>query len=75
MMTEDKKQLLIDNTAGDIAPCTVNIKYRHAVHCLKADPEYGRRITEAMGLDMDKVKKLADLSNDDLNKATLSANM
>ena len=75
VMTDSQKQTLIDNTAGDIAPCTVNIKYRHAVHCLKADPEYGRRFALAAGLDMDKVKKLAELSNDDLNKATLSANM
>jgi len=75
VMTEDKKQLLVENTAADIAPVTVNVKYRHAVHCLKADPEYGRRITEALGLSMDKVKELAQLSNDGLIRATLSDNM
>jgi catalase len=75
VMTEDKKQILIDNTAGDIAPCTVNIKYRHAVHCLKADPEYGRRMVEALGLDAAKAAELAALTNDALNRATLSPDM
>ena len=33
VLEEDKKEILIQNTAADIAPCTVNIKYRHAAHC------------------------------------------
>ena len=49
VMTEDKRKLLIDNTAGDMAPVTENIKYRHAVHCLLADEEYGKRMTKALG--------------------------
>lgn len=71
LMTEDKRKLLIKNTAADIAPVTDNIKYRHAVHCFHADPEYGERITEAMGLDFDKVKELSKLDNDGLIQATL----
>ena len=75
VMNEKQKSTLITNTAGDIAQCTVNIKYRHAVHCLKADPEYGQRFAKAAGLDMAKVKELARLTNDQLNKATLSPDM
>ncbi len=71
ILKEDKKALLIGNTATDIAPCTMNIKYRHAVHCLKADPEYGQRMVAALGLDAAKVTALAKLSNDELNKATI----
>ncbi len=59
VMTEYKKQILIENTAGDMASVTENIKYRHAVHCYLADPEYGERFTEAAGLCMDKVKELS----------------
>lgn len=70
VMTEDKKQILIDNTAGNIAPCTENIKYRHAVHCYHADHEYGERFTKAAGLDLDKVIELSKLSNWELNKQT-----
>ena len=73
VLTEDKKEILIQNTAGDIAGVTPNIKYRHAVHCYLADPEYGKRFTEAAGLSMDKVIELSKLDNNDLIQATLSS--
>ena len=71
ILKEDKKQLLIENTAGDIAPATDNIKYRHAVHCYWADEEYGERVTEAMGLSIDKVRELAKLDLNGLAEATM----
>ncbi|NLT48127.1 MAG: hypothetical protein GXX92_06885, partial [Clostridiales bacterium] len=71
VLTEDKKELLIQNTAGDIAPCTENIKYRHAAHCYLADGEYGKRFAEAAGLDLDKVIKLSRLNNKELIAATI----
>lgn len=70
LMTEDKKALLVKNTAGNIAPVTENVKYRHAVHCYLADEEYGRRITEAIGLDMNKVIELSKLDHKGLAVAT-----
>ncbi|GHU75967.1 catalase [Clostridia bacterium] len=72
ILAEDKKQLLIGNTATDIAPVTENIKYRHAVHCFLADPEYGERMTKALGLNFAKVMELSKLSHDQLNQATIS---
>jgi catalase len=75
VLTEDKKQILIENTAGDMASVTENIKYRHAVHCYLADPEYGERFTEAAGLCMDKVKELSKLDNNGLIQATLLSTM
>ncbi len=75
LMTEDKRALLIENTARNIAPVTDNVKYRHAVHCFLADEEYGRRITEAIGLDFEKVKTLSKLSNAELIQATLKSGM
>ena len=74
VLTEDKKELLIHNTAADIAPVTENIKYRHAVYCYLADPEYGERASAAMGLDLAKVIELSKLCNDDLNRATTPKN-
>ncbi|MEG1427629.1 MAG: catalase, partial [Oscillospiraceae bacterium] len=70
LMTEEKKQLLIENTARNIAPVTENVKYRHAVHCYLADKEYGERITAAIGLQLEKVKELSKLDMDELRKAT-----
>ncbi|MEG0369026.1 MAG: catalase-related domain-containing protein, partial [Hungatella sp.] len=73
LMTEDKRQLLIDNTARNIASVTDNIKYRHAVHCYWADPEYGTRMTAAMGLDPVKMMDLAKGDHKSLIAATLKA--
>lgn len=73
LLAEDKKRLLIENTARDIAPVTKNVKYRHATHCYHADTEYGTRIAEALGLKLDTVKKLAKMSNRELIEATLDA--
>ncbi|MEG0292457.1 MAG: catalase [Anaerovoracaceae bacterium] len=70
LMDDAAKDALINNTAGDIAPVTENVKYRHAVHCYLADKDYGMRITEAIGLDLDKVIELSKLSHSELAKAT-----
>ncbi|MEG0035340.1 MAG: catalase, partial [Oscillospiraceae bacterium] len=70
LMTEDKKQLLIHNTACDIAPVDEKIKYRHAVHCYLADEDYGRRIADALKLSFDKVKQMSALTNAELLAAT-----
>ena len=70
LMTEDKRAILIDNTARNIAPVTENIKFRHAVHGYLADKEYGERLSRAMGIDFRKVVKLSKLSNSELNEAT-----
>ena len=71
LLAEDKKQILIDNTAADIESVTENIKYRHAVHCYLADHEYGERFAKAAGLNMDKVIELSKLDNDSLNRVTI----
>ncbi|MEG0620097.1 MAG: catalase-related domain-containing protein, partial [Raoultibacter sp.] len=70
LMEEDKKAVLIANTAADIAPVTENIKLRHAAHCYKADVDYGTRLAEAMGVDAAKVAQLAELSHEELMAAT-----
>lgn len=71
LMTEDKRALLIENTARNIAPVTENIKYRHAAHAYLADVEYGERLAEAMGLSLDHVVELSKLSHLELMNATL----
>ena len=69
-MTEDKRRWRISNTAADIMPVTDNIKYRHAAHCYLADTEYGTRITDALHLSIDEVKRLASLSEKERLEAT-----
>ncbi|MCL1880044.1 MAG: catalase [Actinomycetia bacterium] len=74
LMTEDKRVLLIKNTAANIAPVTENIKYRHAAHCYLADEEYGQRIAEALGLTQSRVVELAKMSREERLMATSAAN-
>lgn len=71
LMTEDKRALLIDNTARNIESVTDNIKYRHLAHCYLADQEYGDRLVKALGLDAGRAQELSKLSNADLIKATI----
>lgn len=70
LIAEDKKDMLIKNTAADMATVTENVKYRHAVHCYHADKEYGKRITKALKLNMNRVKELSKLDNNGLIEAT-----
>lgn len=71
ILSEDKRQLLIGNTARNIDSVTENIKYRHAVHCYWADKEYGERMTKALNLDLDRVIALAKGDQTALIKATI----
>lgn len=72
LMTEDKRALLIENTARDIASVTENVKYRHAAHCYLADKEYGTRLAEALGLDLWKVADLSEMTHEARLEATSS---
>ena len=69
-MTEDKRNILIANTAEDMMPVSENIKYRHAAHCYLADREYGTRLAKAMGIDITEVEKLAAMSETERLAAT-----
>lgn len=71
LMTEEKKRLLIENTARNIDGVTQNVQMRHAVHCYLADHDYGTRIAQALGLDLKKVEELSKLSNQALLDATM----
>ena len=73
LLTEEKRRLLIANTAADILPVTNNVKYRHAAHCYLADEEYGSRLTEALHLDLTWVKHLAGLTEEERLRITAEA--
>lgn len=74
LMTEDKRMLLINNTAANIASVTDNIKYRHAAHCYLADKEYGERIATALDLNLEKVVELSKMDRKERLTATSAAN-
>ena len=53
-------------------PVTDNIKYRHAAHCYLADEEYGKRLADALKLDIAKVMRLAAMSEKERLEATVT---
>ncbi|MGF7011159.1 catalase [Lachnospiraceae bacterium PF1-22] len=73
LMTSDKKDLLIENTVRNMDGVTANIRLRHAAHCYLADKEYGTRIAEGLGLSLEEVIRLAEMSHKERMKATMLA--
>jgi catalase len=71
IMNEEEKEALIGNTARNIATCSENIKYRHAVHCYWADKDYGERMIKALKLDKKTVLELAKGNHKELINQTL----
>lgn len=55
LMTDEKKQLLFNNTAAEVGQADKFIQVRHIRNCFKADPAYGEGVAKALGLTMDEV--------------------
>ncbi|MFB4163982.1 catalase [Alteribacillus sp. JSM 102045] len=53
LMSDDEKDRLINAVVGHMKPVKKDeIKLRQIKHFYKADPEYGRRVAEGLGLDV-----------------------
>ncbi|MDR3344627.1 MAG: catalase [Oscillospiraceae bacterium] len=74
LMSEEQKQALADNTNANMCQnnisVSMNVRYRHAAHCCLADADYGARIANCMGLDLQKVQALSQLSHAELMAQT-----
>jgi catalase len=52
LFTPHERQLLFENTARSIGPARRFIQLRHIRNCYHADPEYGKGVAEALGIDL-----------------------
>ena len=50
LMTPAEQQRLIDNIVGSMTSVPEEIQRRQIDHFTKADPDYGRRVAEGLGL-------------------------
>jgi catalase len=57
LMTPEQKKVLFENTARSIAEAPEMVKIRHIGNCLKADPDYGKGVADAIGIPPDKAAK------------------
>lgn len=54
-MTDEQKLVLFENTARNMGDSTMQIKHRHIRNCYAADPEYGKGVAKALGIDIENV--------------------
>lgn len=56
LMSDEKKKLLIENTARNMDGVTKEVKIRHIKNCLQADKAYGEGLAQAMSISLSDVK-------------------
>lgn len=69
-MSDYDRANLIKNIVGHIKNASQRIQYRQSAVFYKANPEYGTRVAEGLGLDVEKVKSLAAMTQEERAKAT-----
>jgi len=70
VMSDQDRTNLIGNIADHLGKAQKRIQLRQNALFFKADPDYGRRVAEAIKLDIKEVEKLAGMSQDQRVKAT-----
>jgi catalase len=70
VMTDTDRDHLIGNIVAHLGGAQKRIQLRQAAIFFKADPDYGRRVAEGLGLDTAEVERLAAMSQEQRVKAT-----
>jgi len=55
LMTAEQQQVLFENTAGEVGGAERFIQERHISNCYKADPEYGKGVANALGININDI--------------------
>ncbi len=61
LQTPEQQERLFENTAAEMNGTTTRTKHRHIFNCYQADPDYGKGVAKALGIDINDV----DLENGD----------
>lgn len=70
VMTDEDREHLVGNIVAHLGAAQRRIQLRQAALFYKADPDFGRRVAEGLGLEIGEVKRLAAMSNQERAKAT-----
>lgn len=70
-LDDNEKAHLIYNITKSLSQATSNLQYRQTALFYKADAVLGELLSESLGLDFDKVKQLAAMTQEERVKATL----
>lgn len=70
VMTAQDRDNLISNIVDHLSGAIKRIQYRQTAIFYKADPDYGKRVADGVGLDINEVERLAELSTEERAEAT-----
>ena len=70
VMTDKDRDHLVGNIVDHLKGAQKRIQLRQTAIFYKADPEYGSRVAEGLGLKTNEVERLAGMSDDERAKAT-----
>jgi catalase len=70
VMTDTDRDHLIDNIVSHLGKAQKRIQMRQAAVFFKADPDYGRRVADGLGLDSREVERLAKMTQEERATAT-----
>ncbi len=70
VMTDEDRAHLVGNIVAHLGHAQKRIQLRQTALFFKADPQYGRRVAEGLGLDVKEIERLAKMSQEDRAKAT-----
>ncbi len=70
VMTEQDRKNLVGNIVDHLGGAQKRIQLRQTALFFKADPDYGRRVAQGLGLELAEVERLAGMSPEERAKAT-----
>lgn len=70
VMTDTDRERLIGNITAHLKNAQKRLQLRQTALFHKADAEYGTRVAQGLGLDIEAVKKLAEMTAEERAKAT-----
>ncbi len=71
VMSPTERKHLVKNIVSHLKNAQKRLQFRQTAIFYKADSDYGQRVAEGLGIDLQQVKKLAAMSQEDRVKATL----
>ncbi len=55
LQSPEQQQRIFQNTSNEMQGTTDEVKHRHIRNCYKADPDYGKGVADALGIDINSV--------------------
>jgi catalase len=71
VLSDQDKTNLVDNIVTHLCNAQKRLQLRQSAVFYKAHPEYGTRVAEGLRIDINEVKGLAEMSQEERVKATL----